>query len=345
MVFWKSLHLEVASGSFCFLINAHYLLIFALIIVLFIFTGFNIYCWAGIYFSWSYSLILFHLNFGLIYSFHIWSRDLLREFTKKYEILLMVLFLLFGGFLVSEALLFVSFFWASFHLLSSPTLGMWVWEGFYLEDPCELTFANTLLLSNAAVSLGGAFISLEISSGYIIFFALWSFFLSSLFISLQIKEFRVLALSINDSLYSSLFFFLTGLHFFHLSVGLILLICFWSGRKKKKNRNCVDNRILEVHLFYNCGLFYWHLIEILWLFIFLVFYYYLLSFGWGFGDYFLIFIIFFYFSIFKNPIHFTLLKIIIFLFVSLGFLSRFLRFLSMLFAPYGLSPTALMSDR
>ena len=28
-----------------------------------------------------------------------------------------------------------------------------------------------------------------------------------------------------------------------------------------------------------------------------------------------------------------------------GFLSRFLRFLSMLFAPYGLSPTALMSDR
>lgn len=184
----------------------------------------------------------------------------------------MVLFLLFGGFLVSEALLFVSFFWASFHLLSSPTLGMWVWEAFYLEDPCELTFANTLLLSNAAVSLGGAFISLEISSGYIIFFALWSFFLSSLFISLQIKEFRVLALSINDSLYSSLFFFLTGLHFFHLSVGLVLLICYWSGRKKKKNRNCVDNRILEVHLFYNCGLFYWHLVEILWLFIFLVFY-------------------------------------------------------------------------
>lgn len=103
-----------------------------------------------------------------------------------------------------------------------------MWEGFYLEDPCELTFANTLLLSNAAISLGNAFINLEISSEYIIFFTLWSFFLSSLFISLQIKEFRILALSINDSLYSSLFFFLTGLHFFHLSIGLILLIYFWS---------------------------------------------------------------------------------------------------------------------
>ena len=71
---------------------------------------------------------------------------------------------------------------------------MWVWEGFYLEDPCELTFANTLLLSNAAISLGNAFINLEISSEYIMFFTLWSFFLSSLFISLQInKEFRILA--------------------------------------------------------------------------------------------------------------------------------------------------------
>lgn len=113
---------------------------------------------------------------------------------------------------------------------------MWVWEGFYLEDPCELTFANTLLLSNAAISLGNAFINLEISSEYIIFFTLWSFFLSSLFISLQIKEFRILALSINDSLYSSLFFFLTGLHFFHLSIGLILLIYFWCSRSSFTSR-------------------------------------------------------------------------------------------------------------
>merc|ERR1712146_341112 len=123
-----------------------------------------------------------------------------------------VLFLLFGGVLASEALLFVSFFWASFHSLSSPTLGMWPGEVFYLPDPCELTFANTLLLSNAAISLGNAFINLEISSQFYIFFTLISFSLSSLFISLQIKEFRIMALSINDSLYSCLFFFLTGLH-------------------------------------------------------------------------------------------------------------------------------------
>merc|ERR1712054_541266 len=89
-----------------------------------------------------------------------------------------------------------------------PTLGLWPGETFYIPDPCELTFANTLLLSNAAVSLGGAFVNLEISSQFLIFFSLFSFILAWTFISLQIKEFRIMGLSINDSVYSSLFFFL-----------------------------------------------------------------------------------------------------------------------------------------
>ena len=96
----------------------------------------------------------------MFFSFHHWFRDLLRELDKKYEVLLIIFFLLFLLFLVSEGLLFVSFFWTSFHSLSS-FLGIWPGEGFYVPDPCELTFANTLLLSNAAISLGNAFISLE----------------------------------------------------------------------------------------------------------------------------------------------------------------------------------------
>merc|ERR1712178_651904 len=206
---------------------------------------------------------------------HFWFRDLLRELAKKYEILLMVLFLLFFPFLASEALLFISFFWASFHSLSSPTLGIWPGEGFYLPDPFELTFANTLLLSNAAVSLGGAFVSLEISSQFIIFFSLFSFILAWTSVSLQIKEFRIMGLSINDSLYSCLFFFLTGLHFFHLLLGLLLLsLFFWSCSFPSKNLLFVSLRVSEVHLFYNLLLLYWHFLELLWLFIFLVFYLY-----------------------------------------------------------------------
>merc|ERR1711874_251309 len=108
------------------------------------------------------------------------------------------------------------------------------------------TFANTLLLSNAAVSLGGAFISL------------------------QIKEFRTFGISLNDSVYSSCFFFLTGLHFFHLVVGLFLLsLFFWTCSFPYKSHLIMILRVTEVHLFYNLQIFYWHFLEILWLFIFL----------------------------------------------------------------------------
>merc|ERR1712057_151623 len=274
-------HQEVASGPFCLLVHGPWLLVFALLMFFLSLSFFNLCCWKGIYFSnfsnavGSLHLIFLCLFFGLIISFHYWFRDLLRELNKKYEILLMVLFLVFFLFLASEALLFISFFWASFHSLSSPSLGIWPGEGFYVPDPCELTFANTLLLSNAAVSLGGAFVSLEISSSFLIFFSLFSFILAWTFISLQIKEFRIMGLSINDSVYSCLFFFLTGLHFFHLLLGVLLLgLFFWGCSFSVKNQYFVNLRVSEVHLFYNLQLFYWHFLEILWLFIFLVLYLY-----------------------------------------------------------------------
>merc|ERR1712032_1272585 len=146
----------------------------------------------------------------------------------------------------------------------------------YVPDPCELTFANTLLLTNAAVSLGGAFVSLQISSSFLIFFSFFSFILAWTFISLQIKEFSIMGLSINDSVYSSVFFFLTGLHFFHLLLGLLLLsLLFWSCSFPSKKNCCVQGlRSSEVHLFYNLLLLYWHFLEFLWLFIFQVFYSY-----------------------------------------------------------------------
>merc|ERR1712039_204413 len=99
---------------------------FALCVFFLSLSGFNLYCWRGIHFSWSNSLIFLVIFSSLLFSFHFWFRDLLRELAKKYEILLMVLF---------------------------------------------------LLLSNAAVSLGGAFVSLEISSQFLIFFSLFSFIL------------------------------------------------------------------------------------------------------------------------------------------------------------------------
>jgi len=119
--YYYFLHFEHASDSFSLLINSSWLLVFA--IILFVTTIINLGC-----------LIFF--------SYHFWCRDLLRELDKKYEVLLIIFFLLFGGVLVSEALLFVSFFWTSFHSLSSTPLGIISHEAFYLPDPCELIFIH-----------------------------------------------------------------------------------------------------------------------------------------------------------------------------------------------------------
>ena len=75
-----------------------------------------------------------------------------------------------------------------------------------------------------------SFLTLLISCSFFFFiFSLFSFILAWTFISLQIKEFRIMCLSINDSVNICLFFFLTVLHFFHLCVGLFVsCIFFWS---------------------------------------------------------------------------------------------------------------------
>ena len=51
LVFWNSIHQEVASDPFCFLINYSWLLVFILYVFSLFFSGFNLYCWKGIHFS------------------------------------------------------------------------------------------------------------------------------------------------------------------------------------------------------------------------------------------------------------------------------------------------------
>ena len=123
-----------------------------------------------------------------------------------------MLFIVFLVFVFSEGLLFLSFFWVFFHSSCSPSYNStFILLGIYVPDPCELTYTNTLILSNAALSLGCAFICRESNQNLSII----SFILAWTFILLQLKEFRNMAFYINDSIFGSIFFFLTGLHFFH----------------------------------------------------------------------------------------------------------------------------------
>lgn len=208
-------HQEVGSDQFCIIINSPWLYTFTLYIFLY---PLIFYYWKSIYYS-TFIISTIFTFISTIISFYFW--DLLRELYKKYELYYIVLFLVFFLILTSETLLFISFFWRSLHSLLSTFLPL---QFLYLTSPIHLSFTNTILLSNAGISLSTTFISLEITSSYFLYYSILSFINAILFIFLQIKEFRILTISINDSIYTSIFFFLTGLHFFHLIIGLFLLL-------------------------------------------------------------------------------------------------------------------------
>ena len=218
LIFYNIIHLEVAIDSLYFLINSSYLLVFIFISYFIISFLFNIYI-----------IILLYI-FIFIYSLYLWFRDLLRELYIKYELYYFYLIFIFDIFLFSELLLFISLFYIYFYLISSIILSILSYESLYLLDPCQLSFINIYLLSNAAINSNISFINLEITfTSFYIFIFIYILYYNQIFINIQIQEFNIISLLINDSIYSCLFFFLTGLHFFHLIIGLFLLsLLFWS---------------------------------------------------------------------------------------------------------------------
>ena len=65
--------------------------------------------------SYSFMALSGFLFIYIIIAINYWIRDVIREYTKKYEVLIIMLFIVFLVFVFSEGLLFLSFFWVFFH--------------------------------------------------------------------------------------------------------------------------------------------------------------------------------------------------------------------------------------
>merc|ERR1712151_282678 len=165
----------------------------------------------------------------------------------------------FLPFIASEGLLFMAIFWSMFHYTTSPLFSFQ--ESLTLPDPCELTYGNTILLSSAAVSLGYSYITRENlgffgSPHFSTFISAW------LFLVLQIKEFRNLGFYVSDSVYGCIFFIISGLHFFHVIVGLMII-----GIYNNFPETFDSFRFLiSQDLYFIIQMLYWHFVELIWLF-------------------------------------------------------------------------------
>ena len=176
----------------------------------------------------------------------------------------------------SEALLFVGYFWGAYHFFLSVSIER---EGTLAPSTRLLILAITFLLSSASVVTGYAHTLRE--KGLCNLYAstiFCAFIIAEAFTSLQTSEYLGLSVSINDSIYGSLLFSLTGLHFFHVMVGVILLFISFSHisfiylENSQWPLSSFGNVSIVVAQLEYFSLLYWHFVELLWLFIQFTFY-------------------------------------------------------------------------
>lgn len=208
----------------------------------------------------------------LVLNMCLWFRDIVREGTFEGAHTLPVQTgLRFGMvlFIVSEIMLFFAFFWAFFHssLSPAPEIGaIWPPKGITVMNPWGIPLLNTglLLTSGAALTwshsaLLGSY-KLETIVGL-----LYTIVLAIIFTVFQGYEYVHAPFDISDGIYGSTFYMLTGLHGFHVIVGTILLLV-------SLYRTVVNHFTTQIHIGYESAAWYWHFVDVVWIFLFIAVY-------------------------------------------------------------------------
>ena len=168
----------------------------------------------------------------------------------------------------SETILFITIFWIIFHfILSSYYILI---ESIFIPEPCELTYGTTLLLSNAGISIGSILISRD-SLGLFYWNTISSFIYSILFIFTQINEFHYLGFYMNDSELGCIYIFLSGLHFFHILFGILIL---GINSNSIYSIEILPIDTVSMDMYFIMDYYYWHIVEMVYIYIYITLYYY-----------------------------------------------------------------------
>jgi cytochrome c oxidase subunit 3 len=167
-------------------------------------------------------------------------------------------------FIASEVMFFVAFFWAFFHnaLGFSTNMHQWPPEGIAVLDAWDLPFYNTVILLTSGGTLTRAHLFIEEGNNKLA--ARWTFItaaLGVLFLGLQVYEYGHAAFKLTEGIYPSTFYLATGFHGFHVFVGTCFL--FVCGFRAQKNQFTAHK-----HIGFQAAAWYWHFVDVVWLFLF-----------------------------------------------------------------------------
>jgi len=172
-------------------------------------------------------------------------------------------------FIVSEIMFFFAFFWAFFDasLNPNPAIGG-VWPPAFMTvlDAWKIPFLNTVILLTSGATLTYAHMAIRHGNKKQAYLGLVvTLVLAVYFTSLQYFEYCNAPFSISDSVYGSVFFLITGFHGIHVMIGSIFL--FVSLLRLQS-----DHFSQEHHLGFEFASWYWHFVDVVWIFVFIVIY-------------------------------------------------------------------------
>lgn len=224
---------------------------------------------------------IFHQNKNILFflgtlivliTIYQWWRDVTREGSFQGHHTQQVVTGLKWGiilFITSEVFFFLSFFWSFFHSRLTPTIELgllWPPTGIRIFDPFKIPLLNTIILLTSGITVTWAHHRL-LNKNYSQTYQrlLLTIILGIYFTFLQGFEYVEARFSISDSAYGSTFFMATGFHGLHVLIGtLFLLICLL-----RHNKNHFSN---DHHFGFEAAAWYWHFVDIVWLFLYLTIY-------------------------------------------------------------------------
>jgi cytochrome c oxidase subunit III len=206
-----------------------------------------------------------------------WWRDVVRESrTPGAHSAIVRLSLRYGMtlFIASEVMFFVGFFWSYFNFLIFPDNqgdGQTVWPptNVHTFDPFHLPFLNTMILLLSGTTVTWAHHSLLEGNRKGLIQGLGLTILLGLSFTLcQAIEYSHAPFKFSGGgVYSSVFFLATGFHGFHVIVGTCFLIVCWFRAR-------ADQFTPERHFGFEAAAWYWHFVDVVWLFLFICIYWY-----------------------------------------------------------------------
>lgn len=206
------------------------------------------------------------LLFPAIVVFSLWTRDVSRERVFQGSHSRLVAARLKWGliwFLFREVWFFFGVFWSFFHTrISSITAGSISWPliGLDIIPPFQVPLLNTIVLLIRGVT--ATLSHHEVLAGEKSKWLFYSLLLGFYFLALQGMEYYSSLFSISSRVFGSLFFLGTGFHGFHVCLGAIMLLTSFF-------RVWINKLSIRHHFLLEFSLWYWHFVDVVWLFLFL----------------------------------------------------------------------------